>query len=988
MDMDEARREVARLVEAFEAQALEVTNSVHGYTETETRGDFIDPLLQALGWDVHNRSGCRQAERDVVLERTGADDGSAIGRPDYRLRYGGRDWMPVEAKKPSTRLTTNPTAAKQARTYGWSLSLPASVLTNFAELMIFDATVEVQDDDGVSVALIPGCHFTYQDFVLKFDELWKRLSYASLAGDGLSVVYSYTQPPRGESPFDRSFLDHFRRWRLLLASDIARNNRTLGAPEVGRRTQRLLNALLFLRVCEDRNIGRYEGLIMSASANTLLQTFRDADLVFNAGMFDVLSSTVVSPTAITAVVREMYWPRSKFAYGVLRPDILAGVYEQYLAERVEIATPGSIHLVQKPELTHAGGVVPTPGWVVDKLLRSSLGTKLSDSQAVPFNLTVLDPACGSGIFLVAALEMLAATAESGGEPNNLSTRGRLAQQHLFGVDIDGEAVEVTKLSLLLAVLGDEVVDTRASRGLLPDLSNNIRTGNSLVGNDFDTLMPAVAAIPERRAAATPFDFQDAFAPPAGSATFSVIVGNPPYARIQTMAQYLPDQLAYFRDSRSGYHSAQGHNFDMYMLFVERSLRLLTPDGRLAFIVPHRFTSGPAGIPMRELIGPRLTRMVHFGEEQVFQGRTTYTCLLELGEPGKRPAVLELAHSLREWLRGETCPTNEVERAYLGAEPWPIASTAAAAVFSCMDRAAVARLGDPEWVDIFVGVQTSADNVFFVKPDSFESTRDLMAFRDRDGNEWEVEHAILRKAIRDQSILAYQLDPPPDSFVFFPYSILPPTGTSTRSRAVLHSPAEMARRYPKALAYFMAHKDELRARNVSPDPGEAFWAYGRSQSLTKLSDPKVIVRVLSLTPRYAIDTRGLVAPSGGDGGPYYLLRPKPGCSLSIPVLVALLSHPAIDAYVASRGRAYRGSYVVHRKAFLAEVPVPKLSTAEVGQIEKSVAELHQLMGRLENETDTAFRTTIAERIEVVKETIETLITTAFGITEEEVARASG
>ena len=114
--------------------------------------------------------------------------------------------------------------------------------------------------------------------------------------------------------------------------------------ERGRRTQLLLNALLFLRVCEDRNINRYEELLRSAQDDKLMDTFRSADRAFNAGLFDVLTSTTCSGSALTGVVREMYWPRSRFAFGVLRPDILAEVYQQYLAERVEVdnerATPG------------------------------------------------------------------------------------------------------------------------------------------------------------------------------------------------------------------------------------------------------------------------------------------------------------------------------------------------------------------------------------------------------------------------------------------------------------------------------------------------------------------------------------------------------------------------------------------------------------------------------------------------------------------------
>ncbi len=173
---EEARQELARLVEAYLRQSAEVEAPGSRYTETETRGEFIDPFLAILGWDVHNSSGLSQAEREVVMERTREDEGTTTGRPDYRLRVRGQDRMPVEAKKPSVRLATSPAPAVQARSYGWSLSLPASVLTNFAETVIFDSTIAPEDGDGPDVAVIPSCRFVHSEYLTCFDELWERLS--------------------------------------------------------------------------------------------------------------------------------------------------------------------------------------------------------------------------------------------------------------------------------------------------------------------------------------------------------------------------------------------------------------------------------------------------------------------------------------------------------------------------------------------------------------------------------------------------------------------------------------------------------------------------------------------------------------------------------------------------------------------------------------------------------------------------------------------
>ena len=191
-----------------------------------------------------------------------------------------------------------------------------------------------------------------------------------------------------------------------------------------------------------------------------------------------------------------------------------------------------------------------------------------------------------------------------------------------------------------------------------------------------------------------------------------------------------------------------------------------------------------------------------------------------------------------------------------------------------------------------------------------------------------------------------------------------------------------------IRYLTAHKRSLQSRSVTPDQGDAFWAYGRSQSLTKLDEPKLIVRVLSLAPQYMLDTKGLVTPGGGDGGPSYLVRPDSACPYSINVVQAILSHPAVDAFVASRGRLYRGSYVVHRKAFMEAVPMPDLDTKARNDIEVAVVEMQDIVVRLRTETDAAIRTALAGRFEVLRTMVNNVIASAYGLNDADMAAIIG
>jgi hypothetical protein len=972
---------VTALVERYRALAPELTRTGSTFTETDARVAYIDPLLEALGWDVRNIGGLPQRLVEVVMERTGSDLDGAWGRPDYRLRIDGTDSMPVEAKKPSVPISTDASSARQARSYGWSLSLPAALLTNFDELIVFDARVEPSESDNADVAVIPDGKFGYEDYITRFDDLWRLASYESLATDGLKGVYDYTRPPRGESPFDARFLGEFRKWRQVVAQAVADGNPTLVASEVGRRTQSVLNALLFLRVCEDREIGRYQHLLESATSRRIVASFREADRAFNAGLFTVLRETSVDDVALADVVREMYWPRTQFAFGVLDPAILAGVYEQYLAERVVLDESRRVQLELKPELADAGGIVATPDYIVHEIGAATLGPLLANGVAD--DLTVLDPAVGSGVFLLDAFERIIETAEDGRERLTLAERGDLARRHLFGIDIDGAAVEVAKLSLLLAVLGNEYVDVAAARNVLPDISRNIVTGNSVVRENFDVLVPEAARVTFRRAQVAPLDVRRSFGSSYPRGGFTAIVGNPPYVRIQELNRHLPDHLAYLQHPASRYDSPQANNFDLYMVFIERAFELLAADGRLGMIVPSRFTNHLSASGVRLKLGARLEHMTHFGEEQVFPGRTTYTAIIVAAASSDEPVVVNMVGDLACWRASRQSTPITIERDQLGAGTWPFATADQTALFGQLNEHKVARLGDPGWVDIFVGVQTSADEWLLIRPLSLDDA-DVVEFIDTTGVTSRIERSLLRPAVKDRSIAFYDGQPVPDRYAIFPYDIDEETG-----KATLISAEDMRNAYPLAHAYFERHREKLQnGRNVTPDPGDAYWAYGRSQSLSKLRGPKLIARVMSLIPRYALDAEDFVAPGGGDGGPYGFLRPTAECPYSIDVIQAILSHPAVDLMVAVTGKKFRGSYAVHRKQFLIDIPVPRLTIEHQQSIESRVDELRDLAVQLRSEEDVAMRRSISDRRALLAREVDEILSSAYRLDPELVARVLG
>ena len=981
-----------RLVARYDQQAAQFEASGSTYLESQARADFIDDFFRIFGWDTRNEDGLPQSERQVVVEQyIDLADDETSGRPDYTFRHGRQPRLVVEAKRPAVAIRLRSSPALQARTYGWSLAVPAAVLTNFADTIFFDSTVEPNMGDGPDTAAIPGLTIRYTDYLERFDDLWGRLSHEVLSSDTFYSAYSYEEPPRGASAFDRAFLEQFRRWRLQLATSISKSNPDISATEVGRRTQRLLNALLFLRICEDRRIEVYRELLSSAETNGLMGRFAQADAAYNAGLFSLLATTGVSDQALLTVVRQMYWPVSKYAFGVLQPEVLAGIYEQFLAERV-VVDAGRVHLERKPEITHAAGIVPTPLYIVDTLVERGLRQKLqgydwSDEQ----HLRVLDMSAGSGIFLLATFRVLVDDFESKNEVCGVAERARIAREHLHGVDIDAEAVEVARLSLLLAVLGDAVIDPLSARSVLPNLSGNLLVGNSLIDHTYDEVFRTAAEDPQRRAAVHPFDWASNFpglGGPDGDG-FDVILGNPPYVRIQELALHFPDQLAAFQSPAFGYVSAR-QSFDLYMLFVERALRLLSEHGRLAMIVPQRFTSLPVAGPLRRLLSPVIEELVHFGQEQVFLGRTTYTALLVCarqardgtlrtpGTPTSRhpePEVLvEVVDDLAAWRSGTAGHVRILQRSALAASPWPLSSEAATGVFARMREAARRTVADV--AKIFVGVQTSKDRLFFL--DVFGDEGDFYHFRDMHDREWQIEKGLVRPALLDAKLIPYDADPTPDRYVIWPYGL----NEDDEPAKVPIPPDELRDLYPRGWEYLSHHRAALLDRNVRPNPGQAFYAYGRDQSLTVLCEPKVIIRGMSITPQYAWDTQGLVAAGGGTGGPYYLMRPLPDSDLPYQALIAVLSHPAVEALLATTAPINRGGYVTHRKAEMQHLPVPEFDASTRMEVVRLVDELHRTASHLRTLREPDLLRTAMERRLWVRARIDGLVGTALGLTADD------
>lgn len=628
-----APKELVDLVARFQEQ-LDVYKSGR-YNEAQLRQEFLNPFFRALGWDVQNEQGVAHAYKDVIHEDT-IRIGGVVKAPDYCFRIGGNRKFFLEAKKPSVNIKDETSAAYQVRRYAWSAKLPLSILSDFEEFAVYDCRIKPDKDDPASTARIFYC--TFQEYVKNWEWISDRFSQSAVRLGSLEKFASSVRAKRGTTEVDAAFLEEIERWRAEMARNLALRNERLTQRELNFSVQRIIDRIVFLRICEDRGIEDYGRLRSVANgANVyagLCKLFLAADARYNSGLFhfkkerdrhedadNLTLSLRLDDAPLGKILCGLYYPESPYAFSVLSADILGQVYEQFLGKVIRLTDTHKAIVDDKPEVKKAGGVYYTPIYVVDYIVQRTIGSLIEGKTPKQVEkLRVLDPACGSGSFLIAAYQFLldwhfvwylqndpdkhsrgrkpTLSQTNTGSKLTIDARKRILINNIFGVDIDSQAVEVTKLSLLLKVLEGETEQSVQTifnlfqERALPDLGKNIKCGNSLVGPDlYDQQTTDMDS--DARYQINVFSWKTEFSEIFRTGGFDAVIGNPPYIFTRELIPVL--EREYFAKNFAMSWEKQ----NTFMLFMELLLRLVKESGRAGFIVPNSWLTIESGKLLRE-----------------------------------------------------------------------------------------------------------------------------------------------------------------------------------------------------------------------------------------------------------------------------------------------------------------------------------------------------------------------------------------------------
>lgn len=553
---------------------------------------------------------------------------------------------------------------------------------------------------------------------------------------------------------------------------------------------------------------------------------------------------------------------------------------------------------------------------------------------------VVDPACGSGAFLIQSLERLVNERRwVTEERERITVRGTLFDidtitravltKNLYGVDINPESVEITRLALWL-------------HSALPDrplcsLDENIRCGNSLVAPDFYGRPGQQTLFDEHaRERINVFDwraaFADVFARPKGKAGFDIVVGNPPYVKLQNLLKVDAAVADYLVESRSKsgvaprYESTQTKNFDLYLPFIEKGIELLNEQGRMGYIAPSVWLANEYGAGLRQLLRrtQRLERWIDFKDFQVFDESITYTALQFFRGKPSPMIVCTLAPDGNvagtEWTKADAF----IDVGSLDLDgPWYFLRAEEQALLTRL-RKTCDKL---ENYSIVVGVQTSADPIYQLErlgPDKYRHHPKQGTAQDVT-----IEDAIMRPLVSGEAAKRYQ-NPRTATYILFPYD-------DTDDAARLFTPEEMSKQYPCAWAYLKSHERVLRARESSKFDDASWYRFGRHQNIGKQKLPKVLVPRLTVTLGAAVDSKGTVCLDNVDVNGILADDVQ-----DLWYIVALLNGPVANCVWRMTSKPFQNNFRSANKQFIGPLPIVPRTTAVMRKRVAEAAENLQAM----------------------------------------------
>ena len=892
---------IIELISKYEQ--IKRSGEIKKYNEESTKKDFILPLFEALGWNVYNRG-----KRNDSIS---AEETISKKRVDYGFRINGIPKFFLEAKSlKEENIQTNPKYISQAIDYAWMKSCSWAILCNFETIAVFNADWKGANfGNNFLFALHPS------DFLS--DKRFEHLSKIAFVNKELDKSASDYGKKQTKNPINKQLLQDMIHFREVLSKDIIRNNqdRHLSQDELDVSVQRILDRLIFIRNAEDRELeeNRLQSDVRQWASRGKGQLVKEISKVYsyfdeqyNSKLFAkrLCDELYLDNEVLLEVIEGLNHSKDnsyRYDFSIIESDVLGNIYEQYLGNILK-TTPKRAMLSESKTHRKEQGIYYTPSYIVDYIVKNTVGEYIKTHSPEQIkNVKILDPACGSGSFLIRVykelenywkkelkldesdLKQTRFDLENSEKVYTLKTE--ILKNNIFGVDLDPKAVEIAQLNLLLQI------SERKHR--LPELQRNIKIGNSLI--DDSTVSKKA------------FKWEEEFPEIIKEGGFDIVVGNPPYIRIQNLDKR---EVEYFNEN---YYSPE-KNYDIYILFIERGFKQLKQGGELGFILPHKFFEGENGRRIRHFISDSksMNKIINFNSNQVFEAATTYTCLLFLSRNVHQKFLYKEFKLGDNFKVLEDLNFEERDIELLSTDPWNFSPNQ---IFKILSKIKANGISFKDITSkIFKGSSTGNDDIFLmdVVEDGKNSTRVYSTFLDL---ELEVEKELLKPFLYGEDIRKYR-DLASHKVLLFPYHTV--NGKKTLIQSKL-----MKSEYPRAFAYLNETKKELLKRKVKMTEDE-FYKYSAARSLSEYEQPKIMIPDMLVKNRVGYDEKGVFYH-----GPaiHSALFNESAKDIDTLFYLAILNSKIFWFFITQTSTSLRGDTYRLTPEFLNPFPFPKLNFSD-------------------------------------------------------------
>ncbi len=947
MDKQEAKLKIIDLVNKFSSASQP---KIKSFNEAATKQGYIQPLFEALGWSFSD------------TDEVSPEDNTSNGRVDYAFKLHGVSQFYVEAKAFKEDIN-DPKHIKQAVSYAYNKGVTWAILTNFQSLRVFNAQ---KTEPFISL----DCKLYDADF----ERLW-LLSRESLISGLLNQEAIKWGALPILIPVEKRLFTQMRAWREQLFNQIFRYSEKLGLkPEqVDEIIQKLFNRLIFIRTAEDRGIEE-KGLLAllhqwktsgakSELLGTVRQLFKEYDGYYDSELFDQKLEHLIDNPAIfveneviESILLGLYeipGSMANYNFNDIDVDVLGAVYEQYLGHVAEVTkqrakeaqikmdlgvSAQSYTLTAKKERRKEHGIYYTPKFITDYIVSQTVNHFLQENAGYPdklHNIKILDPACGSGSFLIRAYdELLKYHANELKKPvDKLDQWERLPilTNSIFGVDLDQQAIEITRLNLLLRSL--------AHHEPLPFLGNNIKQGNSLISGTDEELDTYFG--PDWKSH-HPFNWREEFDNVIKTGGFDIVIGNPPYIR--------QEQLSIFKPLWKKNFDCYDPAADIYVYFFERALQLLKEGGLLAFISSNKYFRSGYGKKLREYLGTKTTieQIIDFGDAPVFEA-ISYPSIIVLrkmqtNHHKTRIFTWNPQEQINRFSTVVDSNSSIIDQQELTGDGWRLESKA---ILLLLDK--LRKSGKPlgQYVNgrFYRGIITGLNEAFIVDKTTHDnliaehsSSSDILKplLRGKDIKRWNINYA-------EQYLIKIESS----ENVIHPWS-----GKSDKEAEKIFSS-----NYPAVYKWLNSYRKDLLKRD---DQGKYFWELRSCKYWQEFENPKIVWGNLSLEPRFSLSEVG-----------HYVSAPANIIVSDSKFLLGVLNS-RVTRYLVSQSAAERqGGYLEYKPMYISPLAIPEQPK------EEKISEL------VSNINKTRAKDTKAD-VSKLEHQIDQLVYQLYGLTTEEIA----